>query len=259
MGTQLSLRIALPMALVVCLTLGLSAFLSYGKFQRTLVEIEQSRLSFILQDLHRVFENNLNLGVSLQGLQTSNTILARALERSPQLRSAYLFDTTGSILSSAGQSLEKAPPTWLGLLKTNSRDQKFFTSTNDQAAVVITLFDPLGQSVGGLALMYSITPRLTLLSNMSELLIRGSASSAGLAILATIIGLGVVVRITRARLDALAKVLEDNRLSASEEKAESEDLLRVRESSYETLEALTEQRQRLTTESAPCTAQQERP
>ena len=44
MGTQLSLRIALPMALVVCLTLGLSAFLSYGKFQRTLVEIEQSRL-----------------------------------------------------------------------------------------------------------------------------------------------------------------------------------------------------------------------
>ncbi len=193
-------RIIVPVMFVTGLAVGLSAFLNYGKFLRTFTELEASRFAFVAGDLKTVIEGSLDLGVSLPGMVTAQTVIDDEAQREPQIYGIVVFNDDGRILYRTGKvpfnaAISSVPVNWVVAL--NNRDANWTAVEDDVAVSGTRLSNDIRQTVGGIAVLYSRETRMQMLRVMAEKL-GLAALVAGLAT-ALLNWLGVSILIRRAR------------------------------------------------------------
>jgi len=95
--SRLSISITAPIVLVSALAVGLTVFLNVGKLDRTLGELEQSRLRFTLNNLRENLETGLDLGLPVKGLGNAQAAIDREARADPGIVSIAVLDDHGAV------------------------------------------------------------------------------------------------------------------------------------------------------------------
>jgi hypothetical protein len=95
--SRLSISITAPIVLVSALAVGLTVFLNVGKLDRTLGELEQSRLRFTLNNLRENLETGLDLGLPVKGLGNAQAAIDREARADPDIVSIAVLDDHGTV------------------------------------------------------------------------------------------------------------------------------------------------------------------
>ena len=106
--SSLSLKISAPIVLISALAIGLTVFLNVGKLERTLDEVEQSRLHFTLADLKDNLETGLDLGLPIQGLGNAQAAIDFESKADPDVLSISVIDTEGAVVFHSGPAVATA-------------------------------------------------------------------------------------------------------------------------------------------------------
>ena len=67
----------MPIAIISAMAIGLTAFLNIGKFDRTLNDLEKSRLQMIVGDIKANLATGLNLGLPLKSLENAQALIEK--------------------------------------------------------------------------------------------------------------------------------------------------------------------------------------
>jgi hypothetical protein len=102
----LALKIGGPVVLISALAIGLTVFLNVGKLDRTLSEVEQSRLHFILADLKDNLETGLDLGLAIGGLDNAQAAIDFETRANPDILAISVIDAQGAIVFHSGAPLK---------------------------------------------------------------------------------------------------------------------------------------------------------
>jgi len=102
--SRLSISITAPIVLVSALAVGLTVFLNVGKLDRTLAELEQSRLRFTLNNLRENLETGLDLGLPVKGLGNAQAAIDREARADPDIVSIAVLDDHGTVAFITGRS-----------------------------------------------------------------------------------------------------------------------------------------------------------
>lgn len=196
MISGLSIRITAPIVLISALAIGLTAFLNFGKFERTFSDLERSRLQFLIGDLRANIETGLNLGLALKGLANAQAAIDFEARKDPGILSISLYDETGLVVFHTGQALGSSaiPAAWK--LASSARTGRNWQATEADAFVVGTgLSSVVGLDAGGVALRYSRQAHGKVVDSVSREL--GLAAAAGIGITAVIAIFGISVLVVR--------------------------------------------------------------
>ncbi|HJV01194.1 MAG TPA: hypothetical protein VJ752_11630 [Burkholderiaceae bacterium] len=107
--SRLSVTISVPIILIGVLAIALNAYLSVGKLDRTLGELEQSRLHLILDDLRDNLETGLDLGLPLKGLGNAQAAIEREARQDGAIVGIRVLDADGVPVFSTGDPAHGAP------------------------------------------------------------------------------------------------------------------------------------------------------
>lgn len=102
--SRLSVTITAPIVLIGALAIGLNAYLSVGKLDRTLNELEQSRLHLILDDLRDNLETGLDLGLPVKGLGNAQAAIEREARQDNAIVGIRVVDAAGVPVFSTGHA-----------------------------------------------------------------------------------------------------------------------------------------------------------
>jgi hypothetical protein len=100
--SRLSVTITAPIILIGALAIGLNAYLSIGKLDRTLRELEESRLHLILDDLRVNLETGLDLGLPVKGLGNAQAAIEREARQDGAIVGIRVLDAAGVPVFSTG-------------------------------------------------------------------------------------------------------------------------------------------------------------
>lgn len=191
--SRLSVTITAPAILIAALAIGLNVFLNIGKLERTLGELEESRLRFTLSDLRADLETGLDLGLMVAGLGNAQAALDREAARDPDIVSISVLDGAGALVF---RSAPYGEP-----------------NGGRGGAAPITLSAPLtdnlGVALGALELRYSRRGHDVLMADVARRLWR--AGAVALAAVALLAALGIRLwerRVGRA-LASIAHALDE--------------------------------------------------
>lgn len=104
-----SLRLSSMLILVLTVSLGLTAVLSYVKFEKALVGVVVSRHNNTARAVADTIETGLTLGLNLEEVQNYQTFINQVLHQHSDLLAAAVFDMSGRPVFS--QVREGVPPT----------------------------------------------------------------------------------------------------------------------------------------------------
>lgn len=147
-------QIMSPVIAVTVLAIGLSAFLNYGKFLRTLTSLEASRFAFAVADLKGTIEGGLDLGVSLAGLVTAQKVIDEEMVKERQIDAIVVFDDSGKVLFHTGRdvSFAQVPSAWME--DVHGRQADWLAPYKHDMVAGTRLTSDIGQAVGGVAVLY---------------------------------------------------------------------------------------------------------
>lgn len=156
MGQSLSAKISIAIIAIIACSLGLTAFLNLFKYEKTFLQLAQSRFGFVVFDVKSTVENSLNLGLPLIALRNTQAVIERETAQDDQILSMEVYDDTGETLFSTnrGGIGNKVPGRWLR--QAGESGSAGWNLIDDEAIVVgAPLVNNFGQVVGGIALRYS--------------------------------------------------------------------------------------------------------
>jgi hypothetical protein len=205
-------RIIVPVMFVTGLAVGLSAFLNYGKFLRTFTELEASRFAFVAGDLKTVIEGGLDLGVSLRGMVTAQTVIEDEAQREPQIYGIIVFNDDGRILYRTGKTpfntaIAVVPVGWVTAL--NGRDPNWTAVEGDVAVAGTRLSNDIRQTVGGVAVLYSRETRMQMLRVMAEKLAVAAVVAGLITVLINWLGVSILIRRARREIGQADAALKE--------------------------------------------------
>jgi hypothetical protein len=148
--SSLNLRISVPIVLVSALAIGLTVFLNVGKLERTLDEVEQSKLHFTLADLKDNLETGLDLGLLLRGLENAQAAIDFETRADPDILSISVVDTEGLVVFHSG-SAAATPMAPLGSFKGAGWNRR----EPDALVAGLKLSNNFGVTAGAVVLRYS--------------------------------------------------------------------------------------------------------
>jgi hypothetical protein len=190
-NVRLSLRLSAPIVLVCALGISLTVFLNIGKFDRTLAEVEESRLRFSLNELRTTLETGLDLGLPVTGLGNAQLALDRAFASEHDIVSISVIDPAGTVVFNSG-----AAPAAYAALSTIPRND--WLQREDGAVTVGTkLTNNLGQASGAVVLRYATRARSAMVGAVSAKLSTMAAVTVLLATLALGGGIHLILRGSR--------------------------------------------------------------
>ncbi|HZX26722.1 MAG TPA: hypothetical protein VFF16_06620, partial [Telluria sp.] len=195
----------LPFACMAALLFGLSAWLYLFKLENILVQVEDSRLRFTLDDLRADFEKALDRGFRLAQLTNAQAALDTELRQDPDLAWLCVLDARGAVIFKSGAG---APPALiLPPGATAARDRQGIT-------LAVPLQDDTGAAAGALAMRYSSHARDRIVAALTLRL----ALAAVCATVFTSTVFAFALRRLRARaarlLDQAAEALHEPRVEA---------------------------------------------
>ena len=148
--SSLSLKISAPIVLISALAIGLTVFLNVGKLERTLAEVEQSRLHFTLADLKDNLETGLDLGLPIQGLGNAQAAIDFESKADPDVLSISVIDTEGAVVFHSGPA---AATTFAPLATV--KDKQWNQREPDALVSGIKLSNNFGVTAGAVVMRYS--------------------------------------------------------------------------------------------------------
>ena len=210
---SLHLRISVPIVLVSALAIGLTVFLNVGKLERTLDEVEQSRLHFTLADLQNNLETGLDLGLQMRGLDNAQAAIDFETRADPDILSISVVDNEGVVVFHSG-SAAATPMGPLGSFKGASWNLR------EPGALVagLKLSNNFGVTAGAVVMRYSPRSHDRFVQAISSQL--GAAALAAMLLSSACFVVGIQLlgrRVTstlRTMEDALARKPLDPRADA---------------------------------------------
>ncbi len=220
MKSNLNLKIVAPVILIAALAMGLSAFLNYGKFQRTFTDLESSRFAFALNNIRDTVESGLDLGLSLENLANAEGVIEAEAAKDPQIALIVIFDDKGSVVHRSGNAeITKIPPTWTSEITLNP-DKAWRVNEPETLVLGVPLVNNFGQIAGGIALRSDWSEQLALLQQMATRLMLGAIIITAITALITLIVVRFLVQHTQKTLAKMDKDLDTVQSKAVEETAD---------------------------------------
>jgi len=157
------LLVALPVLCIAALASAANAFINYEKFSSLLAEAENARFGLVAKGVKAGIEANLNLGLQLASLSMAKEILERERTLVSDTQAVVVYGADGTALYSSGNSagLTGIPGAWL-------QTGQWIDESPRWRALGISLANPYGVSVGGVAVMFPREPREAALSAMKR-------------------------------------------------------------------------------------------
>lgn len=199
---RLGLFIVAPIVLVTVLAAGISAFLNYGKFARTLAEVESARFALVAKGVKVAIEANLNLGLPLPDLATAPQVLERERMIAADTTAVLVFAADGTILFASGDAsaIDRAPDAW-------RRDAEWSANAGTSRVVGMPLVNAFGTTVGGVAVVYPDDARDRALAEMARHLTTASLWAAAATAALSLSALTILLQRLRVAIDKLARSL----------------------------------------------------
>lgn len=191
-----SFNLSAPIVLVAALALALTVFLNVGKLDRTLGEVQQSRLRFTLGELRSNLETGLDLGLTVQGLGNAQAALDEERRLDPDIVSISILGPDGALVFNSGT----APAS----LRTAGAQRDWVARSGDLLVVGTTLKNNLGQHAGALVLRYSSRAQ----DSAVGLIARELSLAALCALLVTAVCFVQGIRLLLRRMDATLASME---------------------------------------------------
>lgn len=189
-----SFNLSAPIVLVAALALALTVFLNVGKLDRTLGEVQQSRLRFTLGELRSNLETGLDLGLTVQGLGNAQAALDEERRLDPDIVSISILGPDGALVFNSGT----APAS----LRTAGAQRDWVARSGE--VVGTPLKNNLGQHAGALVLRYSSRAQ----DSAVGLIARELSLAALCALLVTAVCFVQGIRLLLRRMDATLASME---------------------------------------------------
>lgn len=183
--SRLSITITAPIVLVSALAIALTVFLNVGKLDRTLSELEQSRLRFALNTLRENLETGLDLGLPVKSLGNAQAAIEREARQDPDIVAITILDERGAVVFRTTRAAEGQPLTLRAGLSSN-----------------------LGVAAGTIELSYSRQRHDAVISALSHQLSSAALAAVGLSSLLAILGIQLWQRRIRRTLKAIEQSLD---------------------------------------------------
>lgn len=169
--SRLSMTITAPIVLISALAIGLTVFLNVGKLDRTLGELEQSRLRFTVNVLRQNLETGLDLGLPVRGLGNAQAAIDFEARQDPDIVAIVIKDAQGRPAFSTGRPAER-----------------------NSVAVGAPLSNNLGVTVGAIELHYSRHGHEQFVAGFARQLLLAGLAAAALSTLLAVLGTRLWVR-----------------------------------------------------------------
>jgi hypothetical protein len=169
--SRLSVTITAPIVLISALAIGLTVFLNVGKLDRTLGELEESRLRFTVNVLRQNLETGLDLGLPVRSLGNAQAAIDFEARQDTDIVSIVVKDDQGRAAFSTGRPAER-----------------------NSVAVSTPLSNNLGVTVGAIELRYSRRGHEQFIAGISRQLLLAGLVATALSTLLAVAGTRLWVR-----------------------------------------------------------------
>ncbi|MES2072177.1 MAG: hypothetical protein V4488_17610 [Pseudomonadota bacterium] len=205
--SRLSLKITLPIALISALAIGLTAFLNLGKFERSLTELESSRLQFVLGDLKSNLETGLDLGLALNSLENAQAVIEAERRQDAGILSISVYDDSGMQVFHSGEKMAGAAPpaSWK---RAAQAGRSWHLIEADALVVGVPLASNIKTDAGGITMRYSRSVHHAALAALGRQLLLASLIAIAVTAVLVFAGINLLIAKTNRRLAHIAQTLE---------------------------------------------------
>jgi hypothetical protein len=183
--SRLSVTITAPIVLISALAIGLTVFLNVGKLDRTLGELEDSRLRFTVNVLRQNLETGLDLGLPVRGLGNAQAAIDFETRQDPDIVAIVVKDERGRPAFTTGRPAER-----------------------NSVTVSTPLSNNLGVTVGAIELHYSRRGHDQFVAGISRQLLLAGLAATALSTLLAVLGTRLWVRRIRRTLGSMEHALD---------------------------------------------------
>lgn len=185
--SRLSVTITAPIVLISALAIGLTVFLNVGKLDRTLGELEDSRLRFTVNVLRQNLETGLDLGLPVRGLGNAQAAIDFETRQDPDIVAIIVKDERGRPAFTTGRPAER-----------------------NSITVSTPLSNNLGVTVGAIELHYSRRGHDQFVAGISRQLLLAGLVATALSTLLAVLGTRLWVRRIGRTLGSMEHALDAN-------------------------------------------------
>jgi hypothetical protein len=192
---RLALKVTASIGLILALSIATSVVVSRHAFVRILLDLTESRIFALADDLKDVFEATIRLGLPLDQMGNGSDILGAALPLDPQIVALAVVGAKGEVLHQAGRAFDwLRPGSQPGEADLKRGNRHNVIDAGDMLVVWTSIHDPLGGTTGHIGIAASSSYRNTLVSNSVGEVLYLSAIVLVIAIVLTGLGAAVACR-----------------------------------------------------------------
>lgn len=192
---RLAFRVTASIGLILALSIATSVVVSRHAFVHILLDLTESRIFALADDIGDVFAATVRLGLPLDQIGNGSEILKSALPLDPQIVALAVVSAEGGLLHRAGADFG-----WLGTggvrgeADPKKGSRRKVVDAGDVLVVWTAIPDPLGRTTGHIGIAASSTYRNMLVRNSFNEVLSLSGIVLTLATLLTALGAVVACR-----------------------------------------------------------------
>lgn len=191
---RLIFKLSVPIILVTALALWLAISLSLATLERTLREVEESRLRFIASELRDSLQAGTGLGLAFAGSGKAQAIIDAAAREDVGIVSISVVDAHGVVVFNSGA----VPATPFPPLA--PADGGEWLARADSTTTFGARFAHAG---GGVVVRYSAAPHKRQVAEVARTLALGGAAAVALVALCFVFGFQALLARTRRSIEAI--------------------------------------------------------
>ena len=192
---RLALRVTASIGLILALSIATSVVVSRHAFVHILLDLTESRIFALADDIGDVFAATVRLGLPLDQIGNGSEILDGALPLDPQIVALVVVGAEGELLHKAGKPFD-----WLGAGGIRGEgdpkkgNRRKVVDAGDMLVVWTAILDPLGRTTGHIGIAASSSYRNMLVRNSFNEVLTLSGIVLVIATLVTALGAIVACR-----------------------------------------------------------------
>ncbi len=206
--SDLSLQITLPVLVIVTLAIAFNGYLSYAKFEKHLVQVEMSRMKYVVDDIKGNLETGLRLGLPVKAITNAQEVITFALRKDSAILSMEVLDYAGQGIFKVGQGggLQAAPANWRSTVITK---QKYLEKLTPHSFLLIApLLGITEDFSGALVVHYARDAHDATMRDIFRALAPINAIAILLSILIGVVGIHFLVKGALRRIDGVERALD---------------------------------------------------